>query len=319
VTAKNSFYAEAFIVKNPSIAIVGSGSIGLYYGGKLAAVGEDVRFLLRSGYEEAKTRGIRLHSEDGVEAHLREPKVFRTSEEIGPVDLVIISLKATSNAALDAILPPLLHEETMLLTLQNGQGNDDLLAEKYGGPRVLGGLCFICLNRLTPASVVHLMKKSLLSLGEYGRPPQPRTHALVEMFTRSGVTARITEDLAAERWRKLVWNIPFNGLAVAEGGLTVDRILADPRLKAETSALMAETIAAANACGHSIEPEYADHQIERTYPMGDYKPSTLVDWLAGNELEIEPIWGEPLRRGQAAGVAMPRLAALYERLKICQH
>lgn len=301
-----------------SIAVVGSGAIGLFYGGRLAAAGHDVRFLLRSGYEEAKREGIRIHTEGQLDIHLREPKVFRTSEDIGPVDLVIIAIKATGNAALDQILPPLLHDGTMLLTLQNGQGNDDLLAEKYGARRVLGGLCFICLNRITPASVNHLLKKSLLSVGEYEGAARERTHEIVRMFEQSGVHVKMAGDLAEERWRKLVWNIPFNGLAVAEGGLTVDQILADPKLKAETRALMDETIAAANALGHAIEPAYADHQIERTYPMGDYKPSTLIDWWEGNELEIEPIWGEPLRRAQKAGVAVPHLETLYHRLKTCQ-
>lgn len=305
-------------MKNPSIAIIGSGSIGLYYGGKLAAAGADVRFLMRSGFEEAREKGIRIHSEDQVEAHVQAPKVFRMAGDIGAVDLAIISLKATSNDTLDSIIPPLLHGKTMLLTLQNGLGTDDLLAEKYGRERVLGGLCFICLNRITSASVNHLLKKSLLTIGEYAHPPLARTHDIAQVFQLSGVNAAVIEDLAEERWRKLVWNIPFNGLSVAEGGITVDRILADARLKEEARALMAEIIAAANAQGHAIEHGYGDHQIERTYPMGAYKPSTLVDWLAGNELEIEPIWGEPLRRGQATGVKMPHLAALYTRLKICQ-
>lgn len=318
--AKTILYSKVSTlkVKEMSIAIVGSGAIGLYYGGRLAAAGRDVRFLLRSGYEEAKERGIRIHAEGDLDVHVRAPKVFRTSGEIGPVDLVIIAIKATGNAALDDILPPLLHDGTMLLTLQNGLGNDDTLAEKYGAPRVLGGLCFICLNRITPASVNHLLKNSLLSLGEYARPPQPRTRALAGMLQHSGARVKLARDLAEERWRKLVWNIPFNGLAVAEGGLTVDRILADPALEAETRALMDEVIAAANALGHVIEPAYTGHQIERTYPMGPYKPSTLVDWLAGYELEIEPIWGEPLRRAKKAGVAVPHLETLYHRLKTCQ-
>ncbi len=133
---------------------------------------------------------------------------------------------------------------------------------------------------------------------------------LVEAFCESGVDAKLVHDLAAERWRKLVWNIPFNGLAVAEGGLSVDRILAIPALNARCRALMRETILAATALGHFIESEYAELQIERTYPMGAYKPSTLVDWLAGKELEIEAIWGEPLRQATKAGLSVPNLEVL---------
>lgn len=297
-----------------SIAVVGSGSIGLYYGGKLAADGHDVRFLLRSGYDEAAREGIRIFSPAGGDIHLAKPKVFRTPEEIGPVDLVIVAVKATANDALPAILPPLLHADTALLTLQNGLGGDDFLAEHFGAERVLGGLCFVCLTRRTAASVDHV-GQGTLSIGEFGRAPLPRTKALVEAFAATGIHTRLVEDLAEERWRKLAWNIPFNGLAVAAGGKTTDQILADPALHAECRALMDEVIATANALGHPIEKAYADFHIERTYPMGPYKPSTLVDWLAGNELEIEPIWGEPLREARRAGLAMPYLERLYDTLR----
>lgn len=297
-----------------SIAVVGSGSIGLYYGGKLAANGHDVRFLLRSGYEEAKRDGIRIFSPAGGDVHLPRPEVFRSPEEIGPVDLVIVAVKATANGDLPALLPPLLHADTALLTLQNGLGGDEFLAGHFGTGRVMGGLCFVCLTRRTAASVDHV-GRGTISIGEFGRAPLPRTRGIVETFAATGIHARLVDDLANERWRKLAWNIPFNGLAVAAGGKTTDQILADPALHAECRALMDEVIATANALGHPIEKEYADFHIERTYPMGPYKPSTLVDWLAGQELEIEPIWGEPLRKAHVAGLEMPHLAKLCEILK----
>jgi 2-dehydropantoate 2-reductase len=258
--------------------------------------------------------GIKIYSPDG-DFHLPHPQVFQNSGEIGPCDLVIISLKATANAVLNAILPPLLHEETMVLTLQNGLGNEEFLASLAGADRVLGGLCFVCLNRPTPASVVHI-GHGKLSLGEFGRSPLPRTYAVHKTFLDAGIDASVVSDLAEERWRKLVWNIPFNGLAVSRGGVTVDQILANPELLAECRALMQETIATANALGFPISPDYGDLQIERTHSMGAYQPSTLIDFLAGNELEIEPIWGAPLRAAQNAGVPTPHLADLYGRLKI---
>ncbi len=295
-----------------SIAVVGAGSIGLYYGGKLAASGCDVRFLLRSGYDEARREGIRITSPD-KNIHLTHPQIFKTPNEIGTVDLVIVSLKATANASLPSLIPPLLGEDTMILTLQNGLGNEEFLASHFGAGRILGALCFVCLTRQTPASVNHV-GHGRLSLGEFGRLPLPRTRVVYEAFLHSGIDARLVENLAEERWRKLVWNVPFNGLAVAAGGITVDRILADPSLHAECRGLMEEIITVANALGYPIEATYADYQIDRTYPMGPYQPSTLIDFQQGYPLEIEPIWGEPLRKARAAGVSTPLLASLYERL-----
>jgi 2-dehydropantoate 2-reductase len=300
-------------VENRTLAVVGSGSVGLYYGGKLAAGGHDVRFLLRSGYEEAGKEGIRIFSPKTGDVHLDRPQVFRRPEEIGPVDLVIVAVKATANAALPSLLAPLLHENTALLTLQNGLGGDDYLGQHFGPGRIMGGLCFVCLTRRTAASVNHV-GQGTISIGEFQRPPLPRTREIVDALQATGIHTRLVEDLANERWRKLAWNIPFNGLAVAAGGKTTDQILADPALHEECRALMDEVIATANALGHAIEKEYADFHLERTYPMGSYKPSTLVDWLAGNELEIEPIWGEPLRQAQRAGLAMPHLEKLHDQL-----
>lgn len=300
-------------MKGKRIAIVGSGSIGLFYGGKLAAQGHDVRFLLRSGYEEAASKGLRIYSQTG-DVHLTRPAIFRTAAEIGAADLVIVSLKTTSNAALEHLLAPLLHESTMVLTLQNGLGNEEYLSDLAGHDKILGGLCFVCLTRRTFASVDHI-GHGTLSIGEHGRKPSERTIRVVEAFREAGIETRMVDDLANERWRKLVWNVPFNGLSVAGGGVTTDRILSDPALHAEARALMEEIIATANALGYPIEAEYADFQINRTPAMGPYKPSTMVDWQNGHKLEIEPIWGEPLRRAKAAGVPVPHLEKLYLRLK----
>jgi 2-dehydropantoate 2-reductase len=299
------------------VAVIGSGSVGLYYGGKLAAKRTDVHFLMRSGFGEARQRGISIHSVEGQNVRLERPKIFRDVREIGPCHLVLVALKTTSNGALERLVLPLLREETMLLTLQNGLGNEEFLADLFGAERVLGGLCFVCLTRRSAASVDHV-GHGMLSIGEYARSPLPRTGDVVQAFRESGVDARLADDLAAERWRKLVWNIPFNGLAVAEGGLTVDKILSHSVLNARCRALMNETITGANALGYPIEKEFADLQMERTYSMGAYQPSTLVDWLAGRELEVEAIWGEPLRQAKKIGLTLPHLEELYQRLKELQ-
>lgn len=299
------------------IAVLGSGSIGLYYGAKLGAAGEEVHFLLRSGYEEAARDGIRIFSPEG-NLHVQPVLAHRDTASIGPCDLVVVALKTTQNAVLDALIPPLLGPDTMLLTLQNGLGSDETLAARFGAERVLGGLCFVCLTRRTPAQVDHFGHGSV-SLGEFNRSPQFRTEQVAKAFRRADIETRVVENLAAERWKKLVWNIPFNGLAVTEGGIAVDRILADPRLEAEVRALMAEVIATAAALGHTIRPDFIDFQIDRTRTMGAYQPSTLIDFLAGREIELDAIWTEPLHRARAAGVPTPHLETLVKNLQRVSH
>ncbi|HTO02972.1 MAG TPA: ketopantoate reductase C-terminal domain-containing protein, partial [Opitutus sp.] len=146
-------------------------------------------------------------------------------------------------------------------------------------------------------------------------PPTTRTRALAVQFETAGVKIRVAENLAEARWKKLVWNIPFNGLSIATGGLTTDRICADPTLSARVRLLMKEVQQAAAALGYTISDEHLRQQFEVTPPMGAYQPSSLVDYLAGREVEIEAIWGEPLRRAQAAGAWVPELARLYSEVR----
>ncbi len=295
-----------------TIAIVGSGALGSYYGAKLARQGADVRFLMRADLAAVRRDGLTVH-EHGEEWHL-PAQAYGSTAEIGPVDLVIVGLKTTANAALDELIPPLLHEKTLLLTLQNGLGNEELLAGRWGAERVLGGLCFVCLNRVAPGVIEHY-GHGTLSLGEFGRAPMERTRALGAMFSAAGVETHVVENLVTERWRKLVWNIPFNGLSIATGGRTTDLLLQDAGLNAQVQALMAETIAAAAALGHEIPASFIDFQIERTMPMGPYKPSSMIDWQQGNAVEVESIWGEPWRQGSRAGAELPRLELLYNLLR----
>lgn len=296
-----------------SFAVVGAGAIGSYYGVRLALAGADVRFLLRSDLAVVRERGFTLRESDGTR-QLARPAVFASAAEIGPVDVVLVTLKATANAVLPELLPPLLGERTLVVTLQNGLGNEEFLGSLVGAERVFGGLCFIAVTREGPGELVGFHTPGAMTLGEVGRTAGERTHALADWFQRAGVKCRAVDSLAEARWRKLIWNIPFNGLAIAAGGITTDRILADATLTSEVRALMDEVADAGRGLGYVIPEKFIQNQIDITPPMGPYKPSSLVDYLAGRDVEVEPIWGEPLRRAQAAGFPMPRLSALYSRL-----
>ena len=294
-------------------AVVGSGAIGCYYGGKLAATGRDVHFLMRRDLEFVRRSGLRLHS-GGEKLHISKVNVSATTDEIGPSDVVLIAVKTTSNKDLGKLIPPLLKDDTILLTLQNGLGNEEFLATRFGAERVMGGLCFVCLNRIAPGVIEHY-GHGTLSIGEYNRGPLPRTHQIVAEFQQSGIVARVVENLITERWRKLVWNIPFNGLSIAAGKITVADILADEPLHQLTRHMMEEVIGAAKKAGHEIPMSFIEEQIQRSIVMGPYKPSSLIDYMEGREVEVESIWGEPYRQGLRAGAEVGRMETLYGLLK----
>jgi 2-dehydropantoate 2-reductase len=302
------------VSKIETFAVVGSGAIGSYYGARLALAGADVRFLLRSDLEHVRTHGFVLRERDAIR-RLEKVAAFGTTAEIGAVDVVLVTLKTTANAALPALLPPLLGPSTIVVTLQNGLGNEEFIASLIGADRVLGGLCFIAVTREGPGEFVGFHTPGAITLGEFGRPAAERTRAVADWLKRAGVNCRAVENLAEARWRKLIWNVPFNGLAIAAGGITTDRILADAELAREVRVLMDEIATAARHFGYEVPEEFIQGQIDVTPPMGPYKPSSLVDFFAGREVEVEAIWGEPLRRAQAAGLPMPRLERLYGQLR----
>jgi 2-dehydropantoate 2-reductase len=291
------------------IGIVGSGAVGTYYGAKLAHAGSDVHFLVRGDLTEVRRDGIFVRGED---ENFRVAKVncYNSGKEIGPCDLVIIAVKTTSNCDLVDLVPPLLHGQTMLLTLQNGLGNEEFLAKHFGTERVLGGLCFIAVDRHSKTEVERY-DYGLIILGEFGRPSQPRTRDVAAEFTRAKVKCSVTDDVALQRWRKLIWNIPFNGLSIVAGGIDTARIVGDGNLRELTLTLMNEVIAAANKCGHALAGDAWREHMKRTESMSGYKPSTLQDWETGKPLEIEAIWGEPVRRAALVGAKMPRTEMLY--------
>jgi len=299
---------------NPrTVAIVGSGALGLYYGGRMAKAGFEVNFLARGDLPALRERGVSISYPKGNYT-LYPARVFATPEEIGPVDLVVIGLKATANDVLARLLPPLIGSETAVVNLQNGLGVDEAVAAVVGADRTLGALCFVCVNRIAPG-VAECTLPGYVSLGEFAGGPTARTEAVAEVFRTTGVKTQVAASLLAARWHKLVWNVPFNGLAVAEGGMTTDVILADPAREARVWALMREVQAIARAERVVIAEDFVRDQVEKTRPMGAYRPSTLIDWEMGRPLELEPIWGEPLRRARSFGVDTPELGKLYEELR----
>lgn len=299
--------------EKPRIAIIGTGALGCYYGARLVKAGEDVHFLGRSGRAALTARGLKIKTPT-ERINLRKIQVYGSSTEIGPCDLVIIATKATANEALKNILPPLLGPETTVLTLQNGLGVEEPVAEIAGPGRVVGAICYIGCTRTAPG-VVNCSFPGLMTIGKFGKPAGERTHAVAALWRRAGVKCTAQDNLEAQRWHKLVWNVPFNGLAIITGGVTTDVLLADEGMRLLARRLMEEVVEAAAKFGHEISRSFVDLQFERTAKMGEYRPSSLIDFEEGRDVELEEIWGEAVRRAKSVGVPVPRMEMLYWLIK----
>lgn len=295
--------------EKPRIAIIGAGALGCYYGARLVKAGEDVHFLARSGRAALMVKGLKVKTPT-EKISVRKIQVYGSAHEIGPCDLVIIATKATANEALKTILPPLLKPDTAVLTLQNGLGVEEPVADIVGPARVLGAICYIGCMRTAPG-VVDCSFPGLMTIGKFGKPAGERTQMIASLWRRAGVKCTAQDNLELQRWHKLVWNVPFNGLSIVSGGITTDVIIADEGLRLMARRLMEEVVEAAAKFGHVISRSFVDLQFERTAKMGGYRPSSLIDFEEGRDMEIEEIWGEPVRRAKQVGATVPRMEMLY--------
>ena len=297
-----------------TVAVVGAGAVGCYYGARLAQAGHDVRFLMRRDYEAVAARGLRVESHHG-DFTLARPAIARDAAELGRADWVLCGLKATSLDAAAALIRPCLGPETRVLAIMNGLGIEEALAEAAGTERVFGGLAFTCLNRGEPGTVRHL-EYGQVAIGHLGDDTAELERALA-LWEGARVEVSAAPSLLRARWEKLCWNVPFNGLTVAAGGVDTEAIVTDAALRAQAGALMREVAAAGNADlaargrRERIDGEaMAARMFALTDVMGPYRPSTLIDFLEGRAIEVGAIFAEPARRARALGVATPRLEQL---------
>ncbi len=293
------------------IGVIGAGALGLYYGALLQMDGHDVHFLLRRDYQAISRAGLTVTSPRG-DFLLEKVNCYQDSAQIGPVDLVLVGLKAYANTHLANLTSPLVAPGTTLLTLQNGLGNEDLLAASFGAEKVVGGTAFLCCNRGQPGSVHHL-DQGAIRIAEFASGLSARVESLAAAFNQAGIPCEACADLTRIRWEKLVWNIPFNGLC-ALTGLPTDSLLACPATCQLITEMMQEVLAAANR-QPLVKPlegqRFIARMLDLTAGMGAYRPSMMIDRLQGSPLELDAIYGVPLERATATAMPMPRVAMLH--------
>ncbi len=287
------------------IAILGAGALGCYYGARLAEAGHEVTFIMRSAYETVREHGLKVNSVYG-DICLPAPSVARTPEECGPVDLAIVCWKTTANNLLPAALPPLLHPGTRVLTFQNGMGNAEAIARVVPAERVFIGLCFVCAMMNTPGEITHL-EGGAIQFAPYRPTAEGAVQAqeLADLFAGTPVETRTAQQAEQILWTKLSWNIPFNGLCLAHGGISIRELFLMPGQPERARAIMNEVCRTAELRGYPLPQEIIHRQMEQTSKMGDFIPSSAVDYNRHRPVEYEAIWGTPLARAHEVGAEVP--------------
>ncbi|HAS12838.1 MAG TPA: 2-dehydropantoate 2-reductase [Acidimicrobiaceae bacterium] len=298
-----------------SYTIVGAGAVGLLYGTRLAVAGHPVRWLVRSGADTIAAEGIEVQSE-GRRLRIEPADVVVASEPgaLPASDVVVVATKTTANGRLGELLAGAGVPGATIAVFQNGLGAEEVVrAQVPGTGAVLGGLCFVCAHRHGPGRAEHL-DYGAVTLAPLEVEHLPAADEVAADLRRAGVEAAVLDDLGVARWRKLVWNIPFNGLCALLDAST-DALLADAATRALVADLMDEVIAGARAAGHDIPEAFRDEMLAATDAMRPYDPSMKLDLAAGRPLEIDAIYDEAVRTAREVGVPMPRTEALAAMLR----
>ena len=295
--------------------VIGTGAIGGYYGAKLAFAGNEVHFLLHSDYEYVKDNGLYIKSYDGdfslpcVNAHC-------STEDIPKSDVVIVALKSVNNSLLTSLLPPIIKEDTIVLLIQNGIGVEDDLQKVFPQLQIAAGLAFICSAKTQPGIINHQFYGSI-NIGNYSCKDSRKFEQMVLEMTDAGIKTATVEYHEA-RWKKAVWNMPFNGMTVAMNAQT-NELLEHLPTRELIHEQMLEVIGAAHALGvKNIDFSFADKMIESTLNMVPYSPSMKLDYDFRRPMEIYYLYTRPIEEARKAGFMMPRLSMLETELKFLE-
>jgi 2-dehydropantoate 2-reductase len=296
-------------------AILGAGALGGLYGGMLARSGAEVHFLLNSDYQHVSRHGLRVESPLG-DFHLPQVYTHSSPETMPACDVSIVALKTTSNHLLPKLLPSTTRDGGIVLVLQNGLNIEADSAAIVGTERVLGGCCFLCSNKTGPGFIKHLDYGHIV-FGEYDQRSaqiSTRVQRIADEMNAAGIDAQPTTDLAAARWRKLMWNIPFNGLSVVLDAST-KQLIDDPDAVQLVETMIDEVHHAATGNGVHVDPSLKSLTVEVTRKMVPYDSSMRLDYLNRRPMEVEAIFGNPLKAARRFNLKMPTVTMLYQQLK----
>jgi 2-dehydropantoate 2-reductase len=286
------------------IAILGSGGVGGYFGGRLAASGADVTFLARGAHLEAMhTRGLRIESPKG-NVHIANTKAAADPTEVGPVDVVFFTVKLYDTEPAVAMLPPLIGPDTAVIPFQNGVDSVARLTEAVGPRHAAGGTCYVSAVISEPGVIKHTAMDHLI-FGELDGRRTPRMEALLDACRPAGFQSTLRGDIAVDIWTKFV------RLSVLSGLTTVTRsplgvVCSDPELFAMLKDAVREAMNVAHARGIAIAPTTVENMAAACTALPPQtKSSMLEDLERGRRLELPWLSGALVRIAREVGVETP--------------
>ncbi len=296
-------------------AVIGTGAIGGYYGSQLMRAGNEVNFLLHTDYEYVKENGLQIDSCNGS-FHLDNVNAYRSTADMPEVDVVLVCLKSTREHLLKEMLPPLIKNNPLVVLIQNGIGLEDDLQAAFPELQIAAGLAFICSGKVGPGHIDHQCYGSI-NIGNFSCQDESLMTHFVEELRVAGIEANHVEYLEA-RWKKAVWNMPFNGMTVALN-TTTDKLLENPSTRQLIRDQMMEVVGASKALGvKGIDETFVEKMIQMTDEMTPYKPSMKLDYDFHRPMEIDYLYTKGIHQAKEAGYTMHKLEMLEQELRFLE-
>ncbi|MBB3178734.1 ketopantoate reductase family protein [Variovorax sp. Sphag1AA] len=298
------------------IAIMGAGGLGGYFGARLAAGGEDVAFIARGSHLAAMRQdGLRVSSALG-DLHLKDVKATDTPADIGPVDIVLMSVKLWDTESAVQSLKPLLGPGTAVVSFQNGVGKDDLLTRTLGAEAVMGGVCYIAAVIGEPGEIVHTGTMQKLVFGELDGQRSERAERFLAACVRAGIDAQISDDIRRLTWEKFVFLVGLSGTTAS-----IRQPIGPIRSNRTTRAFLRQVIAETVAVGRAQGVTFADNFVDGRLGFCDTLPAEMTSSMHGDLKRCKPLelpWlsGAVADMGQAAGVPTPANSAIRDILAL---
>jgi 2-dehydropantoate 2-reductase len=298
------------------IAVMAAGALGGYFGARMAAAGHDVFFIARGANLEAiKTNGLKIESVHG-DLHLPRPNVTGDPAAIGPVDVVLFTVKLWDTEAAAGQALPLVGPDTRVITLQNGVDSAERIAPILGAENVVAGSAHIATVISAPGLVTHTSKFARMVCGRTDGKPDERLSAFADAAQAAGIDIALSDTIERDRWKKFVFLVGLSG-ATGATRKPLGPILQDPDTRAFFHSLMREVVAVAQARGVPLPADFADDRMKfaETSPP-TFKASLLHDLERGNRLELDWLAGKVVELGRLLGVPTPANEAVYAMLKL---
>jgi 2-dehydropantoate 2-reductase len=298
------------------IAVMGTGGVGGYFGGRLAAAGEDVTFIARGAHLAAiRKDGLRIGSALG-DAVIAPARASDDPATIAPVDLVIFTVKLYDTEVAAEAIRPLVGPDTGVVTFQNGIAGTEVLAGRLGAGHVLGGVAKIAAGIAEPGVIRHTGTMAELIFGELDGSRSARVAALAAALERAGVTHTVSADIRRDIWDKMVFLSTFAGLTSLLR-LPIGPIRSDPETRRLLRDGLAEALAVARAAGAGLPGDMVDRQLAQIDRLPhEMKSSMLQDLEGGRRLELAWLSGTIARTGRDLGIPTPVHALIATALKL---